>query len=275
MSFGVPLDASPETASLLEPGTRAFYCQAMTALGAAGIPFMVGGAYAFGRYTGIERHTKDFDLFVHQRDFRHALDVLERAGYRAEATFPHWIGKVYCGDDFVDVIFGAGNGVALVDDEWLHRAVDDVVLGLPVRLCPPEEIIWSKAFIQERERFDGADVLHLLRACADRLDWRRLLRRFGPYWRVLYAHLVLFGFVYPGERQRIPAAIMRRLAARLDRELDEALAERVCQGTLLSRQQYLVDVNQWGYEDLRLRPEVQMTEDDIERWTAGIAVDGA
>ena len=28
------------------------------------MPFLVGGAYAFARYTGIERHTKDFDVFV-------------------------------------------------------------------------------------------------------------------------------------------------------------------------------------------------------------------
>ena len=52
----------------------------------------------------------------------------------------------------------------------------------------------------ERERYDGADIAHLLRARADQLAWRRLLRRFGPHWRVLLGHLVLFGFVYPGER---------------------------------------------------------------------------
>ena len=52
--------------------------------------------------------------------------------------------------------------------------------------------------------FGGADVLHLLNACAETLDWSRLTRRFGRHWRVLFAHLTLFGFVYPSERCRIP-----------------------------------------------------------------------
>ena len=60
----------------------------------------------------------------------------------------------------------------------------------------------------ERERYDGADVAHLLRAHGDRLDWPRLLRRFGPHWRVLLSHLVLFGFIYPGERALVPAWVM-------------------------------------------------------------------
>ena len=42
----------------------------------------------------------------------------------------------------------------------------DLVLDKEVKLCPPEEIIWSKSFIMERERFDGADINHLLRICA-------------------------------------------------------------------------------------------------------------
>ena len=34
---------------------------------------------------------------------------------------------------------------------------------MPALVVPAEEMIWSKAFIQERERFDGADIHHLLR----------------------------------------------------------------------------------------------------------------
>ena len=63
----------------------------------------------------------------------------------------------------MDVIFNSGNGVARVDDLWFDHAPRTNVLGVIVRLSPAEEMIWSKAFIQERERFDGADVLHLLR----------------------------------------------------------------------------------------------------------------
>ena len=41
----------------LDPSTRAYYCHALETLTRSGLPFLVGGAYAFGHYTGIERHT--------------------------------------------------------------------------------------------------------------------------------------------------------------------------------------------------------------------------
>ena len=74
------------------------------------------------------------------------------------------------------------------------------------------------------------------------MDWPHLVRRFGPDWRVLFSHLILFGYIYPGERARIPVAVMEELIARLRHETNKAGRERLCRGTLLSRQQYLVDV---------------------------------
>jgi hypothetical protein len=258
----------------LDPVSRDFYRRVMHELEASAIPFLVGGAYAFERYTGIGRHTKDFDLFVHPRDVERALDVLGADGCRTDVPFPHWLAKAHCGDNVVDLIFSSGNGVALVDDDWFRHSVAETVLDVSVRLIPAEEMIWSKAFIMERERYDGADVAHVLRACAETLDWPRLFRRFGAGWRVLLQHLVLFGFIYPCERSRVPAAVMRELVGRLDGELTRPAPDRVCQGTLISRAQYLVDVERWGYADPRLAPQGNMTEAERERWTAGIANDG-
>ena len=45
---------------------------------------------------------------------------------------------------------------------------------------------------------------------------------------------------------------------------------KVCQGTLLSRAQYLVGVDEWGYEDARLTPRGTMTEEQTAEWTGGI-----
>ncbi|HEU5322114.1 MAG TPA: hypothetical protein VFX28_15025 [Methylomirabilota bacterium] len=264
----------PVTGEHLPPATRAFYRRAIRLLDDAGVPFLVGGAYAFERYTGIARHTKDLDVFVHPRDFERGLALFRGAGYATRVSFPHWLGKAYSGDDFVDVIFSSGNGVAAVDDDWFRHAVDAEVLGMPVRLSPAEEMIWSKAFIMERERFDGADVAHILRARAEALDWDRLQRRFQGHWRVLLAHLVMFGFIYPCERHRVPAAVMRALAARLDDEVDEPAEERLCQGTLVSRAQYLVDVDEWGYADARVAPRGNLTRRETAIWTAAIAEDG-
>ena len=258
----------------LDPVARAFYRRVMHQLEEQAIPFLVGGAYAFERYTGIGRHTKDFDLFVHPRDVERVLALLAAAGCQTDLPFPHWLAKAHCGEDVVDLIFSSGNGVALVDDDWFRHSVPETVVDVPVRLIPAEEMIWSKAFVMERERYDGGDIAHILRACAETLDWPRLLQRFGDNWRVLLHHLILFGFIYPCERARVPAAVVRELMGRLDPELTRSAPDRVCQGTLISRAQYLVDVEQWGYGDPRLAPQGNMTAAERERWTAGIAADG-
>jgi hypothetical protein len=254
---------SPEKAEL--------YRTALEMLNRSGVPYMVAGSFAFQYYSGISRSTKDFDIFVRPRDVRRTLDVLSRAGFRTEVAFSHWLAKAYHGDKFIDVIFNSGNGVAEVDDEWFAHAVQEEVLGVPVKLSPAEEMIWSKSMIMERERYDGADVAHLLRHCSGLLNWDRLVRRFGSNWRILLSHLVLFGFIYPGERALIPPAVIRDLVNRLLAELDVPTRDsKVCQGTLLSRGQYLVDIDEWGYEDPRIHPRGSMSEEQIAEWTAAI-----
>jgi hypothetical protein len=243
----------------------------MRALDEAGVPFLVGGAYALHRYAGIERHTKDFDVFVRPGDCRRALGALAAMGCRTELAFPHWLGKAYRDGDFIDVIFSSGNALAPVDDAWFEHAVTAEVLGGPARLVPAEEMIWQKCYIQERERYDGADIAHLILAVGRDLDWRRLLARVGPRWRVLLGQLVLFGFVYPSERDRVPLWVLKDLTTRLLAEVAAAPpAEKVCQGTLLSREQYLIDVERWGYADARERPLGRMSPADIAHWTQAI-----
>lgn len=244
-----------------------FYRRAMDLLREAKVPFLVGGAFALQRYGGILRDTKDFDVFIRPSDAERAVAAFDSAGYRTEMLAPHWIAKAFSDDLLVDLIFSSGNGVATVDDDWFAHAVDAELLGVLAKLVPPEEMIWQKAYIMERERFDGADVIHIIRRQADRLDWDRLLSRFADHWRVLLAHLVLFGFAYPTERDKIPERIVRELIGRLEAELTGTQdGEAVSQGTLLSRTQYLVDLRRWGYKDARLLPPAELTEEDLEQW---------
>ena len=259
-----------------DEATADFYRAAMRALLDNDAPFLVGGAYAYERYTGISRCSKDFDIFVRETDLHRVMSVLRRAGCRTEIAFPHWLAKAWSGDDFIDVIYGSGNGIANVDEGWFTHAKPATVLGVDCLIVPAEEMIWSKAFIQERERFDGGDVIHTIHARAEELDWDRLVARFGSRWRVLLGHLVNFGFIYPGDRARIPARIMDGLLARLRAELTDGAPDEeanLCQGTILSRQQYLYDLER-GYADARLREDCRMTPRDVELWTQGIAVDG-
>jgi len=245
--------------------------RSVVALQEANIPFLIGGAYVVEVYAGVSRQTKDFDLYLRPRHVDLALTALRRAGYKTEKTFPHWLAKAGRGRDSVDLIFRAGNGLCEVDDSWFERAHCSDFLGLQVKLCAPEEMIWMKAYIMERERFDGADIAHILQSCAEKLDWPHLVRRFGPDWRVLLSHLVLFGYIYPSERDKVPAAVMDELIARLQQEESSAGANRICRGTLLSRKQYLLDIRERGFRDARLQARVHMNAKDIAHWTRAIA----
>lgn len=266
---------SDEREGELDDRARDFYLRTITLLADAGIPFLVGGGYALKYYTGVERHTKDLDVFVRREHYGDVMKVLGDASIETQLVFPHWLGKASCEHGSIDVIFSSGNGLSQVDDAWFDHAAAAAVLGVDVCLCPAEEMIWSKAFITERERYDGADIMHLLLARAERLDWRRLLVRFDSHWRILLTCLNLFGFVYPSERDRVPAWVMTDLIERLRREVRAPPpARRVCQGTLLSREQYLTDVGLWGFEDARVTVAGSMTVDEVAHWTRAISPEG-
>jgi hypothetical protein len=263
------------TRTMVRPSAQHFYAASLKLLGMARVPLLVGGAFALKHYAGIARDTKDLDVFLRRSDLDRALQVLDASGYTTELCFPHWLAKAYSNPahsperHFVDFIFNSANGLCPVDDEWFENAPKCTLWGAKVLLCPIEEMIWTKSFVMERERFDGADIYHLLEARGETIDWPRLLARFGENWRVLYGHLVFYSYVYPNRRSAVPESVMRALAARAQRE---ALSEpvKVCRGTLVSREQYLVDIDERGYEDARLAPWGPISEDDVALWTDAI-----
>jgi hypothetical protein len=254
---------------VLEPRVRDFYLRAMDLLDRAQVRYLVGGAYALAHHAGIVRHTKDLDLFICRADYPHATRALQSSGFQTDLTFPHWLGKAFYGDAFVDLIFGSGNGLCGVDEEWFAHGVEAEAIGRPAKLCAAEEIIWTKSFIQERERFDGADVAHLLLARGPQLDWPRLLRRFLGHERVLLGHVIFFGYIYPAQRARVPAWVSEHLLRTVRDE--PATDEPLCRGTNFSRQQYLIDIHERGFADPRRHAYGgNLSDDDIQRWTAAI-----
>ncbi|MEP6680341.1 MAG: hypothetical protein ABJB65_02560, partial [Chloroflexota bacterium] len=203
-------------------------------------------------YTGIGERTKDLDLFLRPAHAERALELLRAAGHETEMTAPTWIAKTKVGEHLVDLIFSSGNGVAIVDDLWFEHARWGQVLGHRARVIPIEEMIWSKGFIMERERFDGADVIHLLRAAQGRIDTDRLLARFGLHWRVLLAHITLFDYVYPSDRRMVPERLRSLLLERAATESEPVEGSaRLCYGTFLSRTQYRADIERFGLTDAR------------------------
>ena len=253
-------------ASPVEPDekTQDFYRDAMRRLDDAGLRYVVGGGYAMAYYTGIRRNTKDLDLFVTPSDHKRVLEVLNNAGYRTEYFYPFWIAKVLSGEAFIDILYNSGNGLCAVDDEWLAHSVPHEVLGYTTRLTPAEEQLWSKAFVQDRDRFDGGDVIHLILSRGHEMDWERLMRRFKDHERVLLAHLILFGYAYPCDREQVPAWVMERLLKSVEDE--ETPTHRLCRGPNLAHGgSYGTAIRQWGYFDGRLRPHGPLTEQEINQ----------
>lgn len=228
--------------------------RALDVLLQAQLPFVVGGAYAFCEYTGIFRDTKDLDLFPRRRDAPRALELLAADGWTTERADEVWIYKAFQGEWYVDLIFSSGNGVAEVDDEWFCNARRRKVMGRQVLVAPPEELVWSKAFVLERERFDGADVIHLIKCAGAQFDWERLLARFDRHWEVLLAHLLLFRFSFPSERETVPDWVLGELLHRAERTRGEGnWSQPVCRGSLLSKVNFTLDILEQGYEDGRLQ----------------------
>jgi hypothetical protein len=231
---------------------REKYKRAIAALNRGGIPFVVTGAYAIYEYTGIYRETKDLDLFVAPESLLAAMRLLREEGFRTRLEQPHWLAKAKLGEHFVDMIFGMGNGLALVDEDWYRHSHPAILAAHPVRVAPVEELIWHRLFIHERHRQDMADVLHLLLCRGDRLDWERLLRRTGEHWPLLLAQLLVFSYVYPGADGRVPRTVMRDLLQRAATETGrQPTGEAVTRGTLVSRFSFAIDVNEWGMRDAR------------------------
>lgn len=253
---GNPLRLPPETAQT--------YHGALLGLREARIPHLIGGAYALAHFTGVIRQTKDFDLFIKPADRDRALEVLGARGYSTRVLFPFWLAKAEQNGHQVDLIYRAPNGIAEVRDSWFGRAVSCEVLGTPAQVCAPEEILITKLFVLNNDRNDLADVMHLFQSGIEQIDWTRLLQLLGAYWRVLLAHLVLFGFVYPSEQRRVPKKIMNELLERLRQEQTEGAAlEKVCNGSLLSHSQYRIDIIERGFADGRLEPFGRMTKLDL------------
>jgi hypothetical protein len=119
------------TQSLVETPSRLFYRDAMEVLNRANVPFMVGGAFAFIHQAGIDKSTKDLDIFARPSDVQRLVEACAVAGYGSELVFSHWLAKIRSPEGFIDVIFSSGNGIATVDDDWFEHATSGNVLSLP------------------------------------------------------------------------------------------------------------------------------------------------
>jgi hypothetical protein len=214
------------------------------------VPFAVSGAFALQEHTGVRRPVKDLDIFLTSENATAALEVLQERGLRCEICDLVWLAKVHRDDFFVDFITGMSNGALAVTDSWIDRSQPAIVLGVPTRILAAEELLASKLFVVRRERFDGADIAHIIYATGGYLDWGRIMELAGAHWEMLLWTLILFHYIYPAQSHFVPLLVWTQLVNRLMFRLLNPDPCARFRGSLVDENMFAIDVNEWGLDDL-------------------------
>jgi hypothetical protein len=242
VTSSIPTDVPEEQAALFR--------EVLTALEERQVPFAVSGAFALRAHTGICRFTKDLDLFMTAKTSCEVFPYLRQRGFDCVVCDPVWLAKARKGEFFVDMITGMSNGVIVVEDSWMERASPAIVHQVRTRVLAPEELVASKIFVAKRERFDGADIAHVIYGTYGSFDWERELQLVGEHWEMLLWSLLLFRYVYPAHAHYVPATIWRRLLRRLQDQIAQPPSNASFRGSLVDENMFAIDVNEWQLENL-------------------------
>jgi predicted nucleotidyltransferase len=231
-----------------------FYREALQLLVESGLSFLVGGGFALKQYTGIQRDTKDLDIFCKAGEYPKIMKLFTQNGFETELTDVRWLAKLKKGDNFVDVIFNTVNNICNVDDSWFDNAVETEMLGMKVKMIAAEELYWCKIYVQNRERYDGADLNHLLLKYGKQINWDRVWMRMEQHWHLLLAQFLNFQFVYPSERDIIPKELFEKLMALAKDQYElPSPVEKVCLGPIIDQTQYSTDIRNWDYKVVTIK----------------------
>jgi hypothetical protein len=226
------------------------YREVLSVLEDRHLPYAVAGAFALQKHTGICRYTKDLDIFLCSGDVAQALAHLQEHGFECEILDPVWLAKARRDGFFVDLITGMSNAVITVDSSWIELAHPAMIVDVATRVLAPEELLASKLFVTRRERFDGADIAHIIYGTRGRLDWDRVLRHAGEHWEILLWALILFHFVYPAHSDYVPRPLWEDLLSRFAREIENPNPKARFRGSLVDEIMFAIDLKEWGLENL-------------------------
>jgi predicted nucleotidyltransferase len=182
---------------------------------ARGIEFALGGGLAVEAYTIHRQSTKDIDLYVLPGDREAMVEVVTQCGlvdlYDKQPYDRKWIYRSHVDDTIVDIMWAMPNQRAHVDPRWLTRGREVDLHGYRLRVLPPEELIWAKLYVMQRDRCDWPDVLNLIYATAPELDWDHLYCRLGDDAPLLEAVLTIFEWLCPQRAAHLPSHTLQRL----------------------------------------------------------------
>jgi len=193
------------------------YRSAVRALRQEGIEFLVGGGFARAAYTGHWRDTKDIDFYVRPEDRGRAERALSKVGfadYYEKLPYDRaWIYRSHKRNVIVDVIWAMANQRAQVDEAWFRHAPQLTIRGERLSLVPPEELLWCKLYIIQRDRCDWTDIFNLIHEYGPQMDWPRLIRRVDEDVPLLKAMLTAYEWLCPANPGKLPSSLSLRLRA--------------------------------------------------------------
>jgi hypothetical protein len=192
------------------------------------------------------RNTKDLDLYTTQSNTPALKALLAENGFEDYfEVLPYdrrWIYRAHRGNIIIDVIWAMANQRAQVDETWLQGPEVDVA-GEKLRLLAPEDSLWSKLYIIQKDRSDWTDCLNMLYGVGPRMDWSKLIRNVGSDLPLLAGLVSVFSWLAPDRARALPLWIWEDLRLRMPEEHldDNALRQRVD----------FIDSRPWFYPLLR------------------------
>src|ERR687885_1308012 len=111
------------------PAAEAFYSEVLQLMAQSRLPFLVSGTYALSCYTGIDRPTKDVDVFAKAGDALKLLAYFKENGFDVEIVDERWLARITRGEMFVDIIYNMPTVTTHVTDEWFDGAPDAELFG--------------------------------------------------------------------------------------------------------------------------------------------------
>jgi len=196
-----PLPPQPEWLGYLEDEEWSVFCEMQRRAAEAEIGILLGGGLGLSAYMPLKRRTKDIDFYILPAHRDRMVALLKEAGfadyYEKLPYDRNWIYRSYRGEVIVDIIWSFANYLTEVDEEWFRHGRHISHGGLDIRVVPPEELLWAKLFVLQRERCDWPDLLNLIYYAGPDLNWERLRSRIGLNQPLLDSLLGLFHWLCP------------------------------------------------------------------------------
>jgi len=211
-----PAKSQPEEVtweSLIPPEQWSLYSCVLSHICDAGIPFALGGGLALGYYTGELHRSKDLDIYISPPNRDRVVEIITNCGlddyFETQPYDQGWIYRGHRDGVIIDIIWAMANRRTTVDNVWTTTGPSVHLCGQTFRVISPEELLWSKLYVLQRDRCDWPDLFNLLAAVGPGMNWQHLSCRAAEDRPLLKSLLTVFAWVAPERAMQIPRRVWR------------------------------------------------------------------